>query len=172
MVLEEELREPTLSSLFTSMKYPSLERKISYSQSVCSVRPEKDEQNRTRFVVGGDRINYPGEVATPTADMLVAKMLMNSVISTIGTRFMTINISNFYLMTPLPRPEYIRIKLTDILDKIIKEYKLEEKVTKNGSIFIMPIRGIYGLLHGGLLANELLTKQLNKHGYRQSKLVP
>ena len=108
--------------------------------------------------MGGDRINYPGEVATPIADMLVENMLMNSVISTIGARFMTIDISNFYLMTPLPRPEYIRIKLTDIPDKITKDYKLEEKATKNGSIFIMAIRGIYGLPHRGLLANELLTK--------------
>jgi hypothetical protein len=39
---------------------------------VCNIRPEKKEKERTRFVVRGDRINYPGEVATPTADMLVA----------------------------------------------------------------------------------------------------
>ena len=81
---------------------------------MCTVRPEKAEPNRTRFVVGGDRINYPGEVATPTADMLVAKLLFNSVISTPGARFMTMDISNFYLMTPLKRPEYIQMKLSDI----------------------------------------------------------
>ena len=68
---------------------------------------KKTEKNRTRFVVGGDRINYPGEVATPTAEMLVAKLLFNSVISTKGAKFMTMDISNFYLMTPLSRPEYI-----------------------------------------------------------------
>ncbi len=50
---------------------------------------------------GGYRINYPGEVATPAADMLVTKMLFNSDISTRGARFMTMDISNFYLMTPL-----------------------------------------------------------------------
>jgi hypothetical protein len=33
--------------------------------------------------------------------MLVAKMLFNSVISTKGACFMTMDISNFYLMTPL-----------------------------------------------------------------------
>ena len=65
------------------------------------VRPEKAEQNRTRFTVGGDRINYPGEVATPTAEMLVAKLLFNSVVSTPGAKFMTMDISSFYLMTPL-----------------------------------------------------------------------
>jgi hypothetical protein len=48
-------------------------------------------------MVGGDRINYPGKVATPTAEMLVAKMLFNSVISTRGARFMTMDISNFLL---------------------------------------------------------------------------
>ena len=145
---------------------------VTYGQFVCSIRPEKKEQNRTRFTVGGDRINYPGEVATPTAEMLVAKMLFNSVISTKGAKFMTLDISNFYLMTPLPRPEYIRIKLSDLPDEIIKEYNLMEKVGKDNSIYIEANRGMYGLPQAGLLANELLEKRLNKHGYRQSKLVP
>ena len=89
---------------------------------MCTIRPEKAEPNRTRYTVGGDRINYPGEVATPPAEMLVAKILFNSVISTPGARFMTMDISNFYLMTPLKRPEYIRVKLADMPDEIIKEY--------------------------------------------------
>ena len=55
---------------------------VTYGKFVCNVRPEKDEPNRTRFVVGGNRINYPGDVGTPTADMLLAKILFNSVIST------------------------------------------------------------------------------------------
>ncbi len=68
---------------------------VTYRQFVCTVSPDKAEPNQTRFTIGGDRINYPGEVATPTAEMLVAKMLFNSVISTKGTRFMTMDISNF-----------------------------------------------------------------------------
>ena len=145
---------------------------VTYGQFVCTVRPEKAEPNRTRFTVGGDRINYPGAVATPTADMLVAKMLFNSVISTKGARFMTMDISNFYLMTPLHRPEFIRIKLSDIPDEVIEEYKLKEKATQNGSVYIRAKRGMYGLPQAGLIANELLEKRLNKHGYHQSKLVP
>ena len=50
----------------------------------------------------GDRINHPGAVATPTADMLVAKLLFNGVISIKGARFM----SNFYLMTSLKCPKF------------------------------------------------------------------
>jgi len=63
-------------------------KNATYGQSV-------SEPNRTWFTVGGDRINYPGAVATPTAEMLVAKMLSNSVISTKDARFMTLDISNF-----------------------------------------------------------------------------
>jgi hypothetical protein len=80
---------------------------VTYLQFVCTVRPDKAESNQTRFTIGGDRINYPGKVATPTAEMLVAKMLFNNIISTKGARFMTMDISNFYLMTPLHRPEFI-----------------------------------------------------------------
>ena len=86
--------------------------------------------------MGGDCINYPGEVATPTADMLVTNMSFNSVVSTKGAKFMTLDISNFYLMTPLKRPEYIRVKLADIPQEIIHEYKLRDKATPDISIHI------------------------------------
>jgi hypothetical protein len=145
---------------------------VTYGQFVCTVQPEKAEPNQMCFTVGGDRINYPGEVATPTAEMLVAKMLFNSVISTKGTRFMTLDISNFHLMTPLHRPNFIRVKPNNIPDEVIEEYKLREKATKNGSIYIKAKQGLYGIPQSGLLASELLEKRLNKHGYRQSKLVP
>jgi hypothetical protein len=137
---------------------------FTYGQFVCAVRPEKAEPNRTRFTVGGDRINYPGKVATPTAEMLVAKMLFNSIISTRGAQFMTMDISNFYLMTPLHRPEFIRMKLSDIPDEIINEYKLRNKTTPSGSIYIVAYHGIYGLPQSGLIANKLLEKRLNEHG--------
>jgi hypothetical protein len=48
------------------------------------------------------------------------------------------------------------MKLSDIPDEVIEEYKLREKVTTNGSIYIKDKRGMYGLPQSGLLANELL----------------
>ena len=55
---------------------------VTYGQFICTLKPDKSEQNRTRFTAGGDSINYPGEVETHTAEMLVAKLLFNSVVST------------------------------------------------------------------------------------------
>ena len=68
--------------------------------------------------------------------MLVAKILSNSVVSTRNAKFITLDISNYYLMTPLKRPEYIRISIKDIPEKIINEYKLRKIVDDKESIHI------------------------------------
>ena len=47
---------------------------------------------------------------------------------------MTMDISNFYLLTPLKQSEYIRISIKDIPDDIINEYKLRDKTDNNGSV--------------------------------------
>ncbi len=101
--VEGRIKNPTNTIQFIHQhEVPKDQMKyITFCQFVCTVRPKKAEPNRTRFTVGGDRIYYPGKAATPTAEMLITKMLFNSIISTRGARFMTMDISNFYLMTPL-----------------------------------------------------------------------
>ena len=85
---------------------------------------------------------------------------------------MTINISDFYLMTPLKLPEFIRISINDIPEEIIIKYKLREIADSKGMVYIQANQGMYGLPQSGLLVNELLEKRLNKRGNHQSKLVP
>ena len=107
---------------------------VTYGQLVCSMGTKKAELNRTIFTMGSNHINYPGKVATPMAEMLVDKLLFNSVISTKDARFITMYTSNFYFMTPLKRPKYNCINLRDIPEEIIKEYHLKAKAKKDGSI--------------------------------------
>ena len=52
------------------------------------------------------------------------------------------------------------------------EYKLNEKATADGSVYLEVTKRMYGLPQAGHLANKLLEKRLNKEGYYQSKLVP
>ncbi len=82
------------------------------------------------------------------------------------------DISNFYLNPPVARTEYIQIKISDIPEEIINEYNLRDKVTESGHVHIEANKGMHGLLQAELIANELLKKQLNEHGYCQSKLIP
>jgi hypothetical protein len=82
-----------------------------YARIVCDIRPQKDETHRTRITVGGNLVDYQGNVSTPTAEISTAKLLFNSVISTPNARFMTCDIKNFYLNSIMPEPEYMKMPL-------------------------------------------------------------
>ncbi len=107
--IKGRIKNPTNTIKFISQHEVHADRKkdVTHGQFIYLVRPKKAEPNQMQFIVGGNRINYSGKLATPTAEVQVAKMLFNSVISTKGARFMTMGISNFYLMTPLHRAEFI-----------------------------------------------------------------
>ena len=55
------------------------------------------------------------------ANILVDKILFNSAISTKGSIFRMVDISNFYLITPLKQPEYIHIHIRGIPDEFTAE---------------------------------------------------
>ncbi len=44
-------------------------------------------------MAGGDRVHYPGDAGTPTADLLTVKLLLNSIISIPNAKFMTMDIN-------------------------------------------------------------------------------
>jgi len=103
---------------------------VTYGLITCLVQPEKiDEPNRTRLVAGGDRVHYPGDAGTPTANLLTVKLLLNSIISTPNAKFMTMDIKDFYLNTPMTRYEYMRLRLADMPKDVIVHYKLNKIAT-------------------------------------------
>jgi hypothetical protein len=105
-----------------------------YVNVVRADRPEKLNARRVRWPAGGDRIDYPGNKTTKTADMTTAKLLFNSVISTPGARFMGIDLKDFYLCSDLKEYEYVRIPLHMIPDEIVELYKLHAKIS-NGHVY-------------------------------------
>ena len=127
-----------------------------HDRIVCNYRPEKKDPNRCRITVGGNMTNYPGDCGTPTSDLLTVKLLLNSVISTDGARFMILEISNFYLTTPLKRKEYVKTKLSNFPKTVIAHYNLCENATPEGFIYVAIKRGMYGIPQSGILSQTLL----------------
>jgi hypothetical protein len=82
-------------------------RTVTYARFCANIRPQKEETHRCRITVGGDRIDYPGEVSTKTAGLTTIKLLLNSVVSKQNGHFMTADVKHFYLNTPLERPKYM-----------------------------------------------------------------
>ena len=48
---------------------------------VCDYRPLKEEKYRVRLTIGGDKLEYDNETASPTANLIDTKNLVNSTIS-------------------------------------------------------------------------------------------
>ena len=74
---------------------------------------------------------------------------------------MTMDISNFYLGTPMDRPEFMRMPIKIIPPEIIKKYDLT-KIESDGWVYIKIVKGMYGLPQAGKIANDLLQKRLKK----------
>jgi hypothetical protein len=77
------------------------DQKPTYPRFVCEIKPHKVEVNRTRLTLGGNLIDYPGDVSTRTADMDTIKIILNSTVSTPGAKFCSMDITNFYLNTKM-----------------------------------------------------------------------
>jgi hypothetical protein len=141
---------------------------VTYGSYNCDFKPSKEEKERTRLTAGGDRKNYPDNCGTPTTDMIFFKILINSILCTPNAKCIMMDIKDFYLQTPMKRPEYIWLKITDIPDEIIQEYKLMLLVTHGRYIYCEITQGMYGLPQSGIIAQELLKKGLAEYGYHQS----
>ncbi len=89
-----------------------------------------------------------------------------------GAQYCTIKIINFYLNTPMERPEYMQMKLSKLPQEFVKLYKLANIAEDNGNVYIKVQKGMYGLPQSGILAQKLLEQQLNEYGYTQSPVTP
>jgi hypothetical protein len=132
---------------------------------VVDIKDHKEEKELTRLTFGGDQIEYPGEKSTRTAGLTTAKILINSVISTLGAKFLVIDINNFYLNTPLGRFKYMVINFSSLPQEMIDKYDFI-RLAQDGKVYIEIQKGMYGLPQAGILANELLQSNLAKDGYR------
>jgi hypothetical protein len=82
-----------------------------------------------------------------------------------------VDIKDFYLNTPMTCFEYMQIKISDIPEEIIDKYNLHEIAMEDGYVYCKIRKGVYGLPQASIIAHELLTERLAKHGYHQSKII-
>jgi hypothetical protein len=108
---------------------------------------------RVQLTVGGDRLDYSSDVATSTADITSFKILINSTLSTENAAMIMMDMKNYYLGTPLPRFEYMKMLLSRFPEEIIQKYNLNA-LAVDGWVNIEIPKGINGLKQAGILANQ------------------
>ncbi len=144
---------------------------VTYTSFSCDFKPNKEERYRTWLNARGDRINFRGDCGTPTADMTLFKVILNIRISMKGAQMMTIDLANFYLNTPMPRHKFMRLKIADIPEEIIKQFNLRAIVKEDGFVYCNICKGMHGLPQSWIIVQELLKEQLARVRYRQSKFI-
>ena len=132
---------------------------IWYTSVVCEVRPGKKDPNWTRITICGTNVCYSGDVGTNITSQEIFKLMINSILSRAGAKYVCFEIYIFYLSTLLVRPEYVKIQLWKILQEFIKEYNLNSSVHK-GWVYFEIICGCYGIPQSGILANKHLRLRL------------
>ena len=126
-----------------------------YAKVVVAYRPQKDDPYRIRITAGGNKIFYPGELTTRTADMTTAKLHWNSVLSTPNAKYMCLDIGNLYLSATLDRYEYMKMPLNLFPQWTIDQYDLTNKAVR-GFVYLQMRKAVWGLPQAGILANKLL----------------
>jgi hypothetical protein len=161
----------TDTCLFTKLTSILRDRKITYGKIVCDYKPHKKEKERVRLTVGGYRLDYVGDVVTSTADITTFKILISSTLSTKDAAMMMMDIKNYYLGTPLPRFEYMKMLLSRFPEEIVQKYNLHPLYV-NGGVYIEIRKGMYGLKQAGLIAKQLLQTRLAPFGYYPARHTP
>ena len=127
-------------------------------------------QRRVRGTIGGDKVYYPGVTAAYVAHLETIRLQLNAAASE-DAFICTADIKDFYLGTPLDRPEYMRISLKHIPSDIQERYNIASMV-HNGYVLMEISKGIYGLPQAGKLAQDRLVKHLATHNYIQCVNTP
>jgi hypothetical protein len=144
------------------------DKKPIYLQVLSAYRPEKANHCRVCWTVGRDGIYYAADVSTRAADITTAKILLNSVISTPGTRFLGIDIKGFYSGTIMTPYECMHISLQILSPAIMKQYNLTPLI-HNNYVYVETRKGMYGLPQADKLASNQLIVALAPFGHQ---LVP
>ena len=100
------------------------DKTVTYTIFMCYYRQQKEEKEWTWITVGGDILDYQGEVPTKTARLTIINLLLNSVISSAGAIFMTADVKTIYLNTPSIDPENMCIPIKLTPNEIWDEYKI------------------------------------------------
>ena len=88
---------------FVFRKYKPKDIRETYVRAVCDTQPQKTDTHRTRLTVGGNLMDYPGEVSTTTSDLNTMKIHINSSISDVKSRYMCMDVNYFYLSNQMDR---------------------------------------------------------------------
>ena len=107
--------------------------------------------------LGINKLTYDAPVSTPTSYLTTAKLHFNSALSTPDSKFLILDVKNFYLDNPKKENEYLKISINLIPQELIDKYDPKKKQIDD-YMYVIVEKNIYCLLQAGIIAYNLLRK--------------
>ena len=105
-------------------------------------------------MVGGKLLDYTCTLTSPTVTVIKVKCLFNSVVLIPKEKCATANVKHFYLNNDLPDPEYMKMHIYMIPDKICNEYNINDFVDSKSWVYIKTYKDKYRLRQIGIITNQ------------------
>jgi hypothetical protein len=134
-------------------------------------------ESRVRGTFGGNVFKYFGPVSANTAAYAAVKLIFNSILSdrfnknNPNIKFVSIDLVDHYLATPLEVPAYIKIPIKHVPFSVIAEFDLSQ-FENEGFLYFKVMKAMYGHPAAGHLANQLLVSTLKSGGYYEDAYTP
>ena len=111
-------------------------------------------------------LDYLSDASSPTTTLTEAKILFNSVISDAnkGARFMTCDLKDHFLTSPMTKPQYMKMRWDPIPDEVKLRCNIQS-LRHGDYVYIKIKKGMYGLKEAAILAYNKLILHLTPRRY-------
>ena len=125
--------------------------------------------HRVRGCYGGNINDYDGPTTAYTASLPTVKILLNAVVSDPNSKFMTLDIGDFFLYGSSGRKEYMRIPLSHFTQEDMIKYDINKFIKPNAKTVLTEVNGnLYGLVNASLVAQKNLIELLNQNDFYET----
>lgn len=132
--------------------------------------PDGSHKAKMRGTFDGSTSTYAGPVAADTADILLVRAHWHACLAR-GWHRATVDISAFYVGTPMDHDEWMEIRLSQLPQDLAQSDRIR-RLCRGDRLLVRVRKGIYGLPQAGRLARERLVKHLTTAGYHEHPHVP
>ena len=68
-----------------------------------------------------------------------------------GAIFLSCDLKDFFLTSPMDRPEYVKVPIRYFLDNSIARHNLNKLIHSSGNAYVIIKKGMHGLKHATIL---------------------
>jgi hypothetical protein len=163
---------PTPTMRFIKWADKPTDRTASYYNPQVKVKTVNDKiDRRVRGTYGGNVTDFTGNRTSNTADPQTVNLLLNAAVSE-KAHLVIMDIKDFFLGSPLEKPEFMILTKSQLPQEIIEEFKMQIDWNEDNNALVQIEYSLYGLPHAGRISAIKVDNLLKRHGYHQCYSTP